>query len=83
MFVPRIQTAVILKVPRLHFLQNFSGKTLKMAAAEEGESKGTIDDNRIKQLCHSQDLATNNLLEYELTIFTDLQAEDGLVITAK
>ena len=28
-------------------------------------------------------VASSKLLEYELTVFTDLQAEDGLVITAK
>ena len=28
-------------------------------------------------------IASSKLLEYELTVFTDLQAEDGLVITAK
>lgn len=30
-----------------------------------------------------QEIATYKLLEYELTIFTDLQAEDGLVVTGK
>lgn len=31
----------------------------------------------------NEDATPSKLLEYELTVFTDLQAEDGLVITAK
>ena len=42
----------------------------------------TVED-KIKPLYDAQSTATNQMLQYELTIFSDMQADDGLVITAK
>lgn len=49
---------------------------------EEQQSTNPKDD-KLKQLEHAQNIATNQMLHYELTIFSDMQADDGLVITAK
>ena len=40
-------------------------------------------DDKSEKLDNAQNIATNQMLQYELTIFSDMQADDGLVITAK
>lgn len=53
-----------------------------MAALKTGELSITADEE-LRKIGPPQDITSSKLLEYELTIFTDLQTEDGLVITGK
>ena len=52
-------------------------------AATVGEEQPAETDDKSERLYNVQNVATNQMLQYELTIFSDLQADDGLVVTAK
>jgi len=54
-----------------------------MAASNQGQMISQTVEDKIKPLYNVQGIATNQMLQYELTIFSDMQADDGLVITAK